>query len=171
MMYVTDSQITLLRSTLYLSIVTYKFCHSNPYCTVEYQCAPSMTWHPALFEQSVVQQLLETQFNAFVERVKTTDCQAELRRLLKAGPPIYVSDAHGMPMVQEGDTHVCNLWYASDNTERSAKLVNAVEGEERQKLWDELKQFIIVEGTEPGDKEEDGEGTSDENNTTAGATT
>ena len=120
---------------------------------VEFQGYPSMRWKAAFFEQSVVQQLLDTQFHDFVKSVKTTDCQATLRRLLKAGPPIYISDKHAFPL-EEGDTHVVNLWFASDNTERSAKLDGAVEGEERQKLWDELNQFIIVEGKEEGDEDD-----------------
>ena len=121
--------------------------------SVEFQGYPSMKWKAAMFEQSVVQQLLDTQFHDFVTRVKTTDCQAELRRLLGAGPPIWISDNHGFPL-EEGDTHVVNLWYASDNQERSAKLDGALEGEERQVLWDELKQFIIVEGKEEGDDDD-----------------
>lgn len=139
-----------------------------------------MKWHPAQYEQSVVEQLLSSQFHTFVNKVKTTDCQAELRRLLAAGPPIYISDKHAMPLPEvsttnvetetttsgtdettatepTGDTHIIKLWYASDGEERSAKLDGAVEGEERQKLWDELKKFIIVEGKEEGD-DDDGEG-------------
>lgn len=114
-----------------------------------------------MYEQSVVEKLLSEQFEQYVERVKKTDCQAELRRLLASGPPIYLEDKHAFPL-DEGDTHVVNLWFASDNQERSAKLKGAVEGEEREKLWNELKQFIIVEGKEEGDddeKEEQGNAT------------
>jgi hypothetical protein len=116
-----------------------------------------MKWSPAMYEQSVIVQLVETQFHYFVERVKTTDCQAELRRLLSAGPPIWVVDKHAMPL-PEGDTHIVKLWYHSDKQERTAKLDGAVEGEERQALWDELKQFIIVEGKEKGDDDDKAEG-------------
>ena len=114
-----------------------------------------MKWKPALYEQSIVQRLLDTQFHDFVKSVKDTDCQAELRRLLTAGPPVYISDKHALPL-EDGDSHVVNLWYSSDNQERSAKLDGALEGEERQKLWEELNQFIIVEGEEQGD-DDDGE--------------
>lgn len=117
---------------------------------VEYQTAPSMKWSPCQYERSVVEHLLTSQFQAFVDKVKTTDCQAELRRLLQSGPPIYLSDKHAMPL-PEGDTHIVNLWFASDSQERSAKLEGAVEDEERQILWDELKQFLIEDGKEPGD--------------------
>mmetsp|Transcript_27705 Transcript_27705/g.56551 ORF Transcript_27705/g.56551 Transcript_27705/m.56551 type:complete len:161 (-) Transcript_27705:145-627(-) len=121
---------------------------------VEFQSYPSMIWKPAQFELSVVQHLLDTQFDQYIQRVKKTDCQAELRRLLKTGPPIYVSDKHAFPLAEESDTHVCKLWYALDGQERSAKLKGAVEGEERDKLWEELKEFIIEEGKEEGDDDE-----------------
>lgn len=122
--------------------------------TAEYQCFPSMVWKPALFETSVLEKLRMEQFHTFVDRVKTTDCQAELRRLLSAGPPIYVSDDHGLPLHGESDTHIVKLWYSNDGKERPAKLHGALEGDERQQLWDELKKFIIVEGKEEGDDDE-----------------
>lgn len=125
---------------------------------VEYQCYPSLKWKPSLFEASVIQQLLHTQFQNYLTRVKSTDCQAELKRLLKSGPPIYIYDKHGLPLDEEGssggDTHVCKLWFASDGKERSAKLTNALEGEERERLWQELKEFVIMEGKEVGDDDD-----------------
>uniref|UniRef100_A0A7S3L0L3 Uncharacterized protein n=1 Tax=Amphora coffeiformis TaxID=265554 RepID=A0A7S3L0L3_9STRA len=128
---------------------------------VEYQCYPSMKWKPALYEQMIVEKLLDEQFESFVEKVKKTDCQAELRRLLAKGPPIYIEDKHAMPLDDNGDTHIVKLWYASDNKERSAKLKGAVEGEERDKLWTELKEFLIEEGKEEGD-DDDGKRTDEE---------
>lgn len=121
---------------------------------VEFQSYPSMTWKAALFEMCVVQQLLDSQFALYVERVKKTDCQAELRRLLASGPPIYVSDKHAFPM-DDNDSHVIKLWYSCDGEERSAKLKGALEGEEREELCESLKQFIVVEGKEKGDEDED----------------
>jgi hypothetical protein len=126
-----------------------------------------LKWKPSLFEASVVQQLLNTQFQQYLTRVKSTDCQAELKRLLKSGPPIYIHDKHGLPLddnddKNEGeggssDTHVCKLWFASDGKEHSAKLTNALEGEERERLWQELKEFIIQVGKEVGDDDDDGD--------------
>ena len=130
--------------------------HSFSLCLslVEYQCYPSGTWKPCLYEQVIVEKLLAEQFHDFLARVKTTDCQAELRRLLAKGPPVYVEDAHAMPL-DEADTHVVKLWYASDQQTRSAKLHGAVEGQEREQLWEELKQFLIEEGKEKGDDDEE----------------
>ncbi len=122
---------------------------------MEYQTFPSLQWHPAKYEESVILHLLQDQFHSFVKKVKTTDCQAELRRLLSTGPPIYISDKHALPLPENGDTHICKLWFSSDNTERSAQLEGALEGEERQILWEELKQFIIEEGQDKEDVDED----------------
>lgn len=113
-----------------------------------------MLWHPCLYERSVVEHLLKTQFGAYLERVKKTDCQAELRRLLADGPPVYLEDKHALPLTEDTDTHVCALWFAGDDTSVSAKLEGAVEGDDRDNLWTELKQFLVQDGEEPGDEDE-----------------
>jgi hypothetical protein len=125
---------------------------------VEYQSYPSMKWQPALFEKEVIENLLDTQFYDYVKRARTTDCQAELRRLLESGPPQWISDPHGLPLAEETDTHVCQLWYSSDYRLKGARLDGSYDGEERQQLWDELKQFIVVEGKEEGDDDEKANG-------------
>ncbi|VEU34438.1 unnamed protein product [Pseudo-nitzschia multistriata] len=139
---------------------------------VEYQTYPSLTWHPCGYERSTVEHLLKTQFGAYLERVKTTNCQAELRRLLRDGPPVWLTDPHALKLPGAGedketttiteattttpatDTHVCSLWYAGDNTVVSAKLNGAVEGGDRENLWNELKEFLVEEGKEPGDDDD-----------------
>jgi len=99
-------------------------------------------------------QLLDSQFEAYVNQVKKSDCQAELRRLLTKGPPIYISDQHGLPL-DDDEEYVVNLWYAGDDQEISAKLKGAKEGGERRELWDELNKFIIEEGKEEGDDDDE----------------
>jgi hypothetical protein len=150
-------------------VVTMEEIDSTNY--VEYLCYPSMTWKTCLMEQSVVEELLKTQFYNYVNETKTTDCQATLKRLLIKGPPIYISDKIGLPLnniddnennednKKDGDhnndndeketmteninkdTHICALWYSSDQKIHSSKLHGAVEGNKRQQLWDELKAF------------------------------
>jgi len=109
------------------------------YC--EYQTAPSMTWHPSKFCSEVVLQLLEAQFPAYMKGVQEPDCKAELRRLLAKGPPIWIEDKYGLPLPENGDTHVINLWFMNDNEERSAKLIGALQGDEREKMWNDLKEL------------------------------
>ena len=105
---------------------------------VEYQSFPSLKWRPCLFEKDVVENLVTSQFTRYMERVKKTHCQAELRRLLAAGPPVWVSDKNGLPL-EDGDEYVCKLWYAADGMERSARLVGSKVGEERDALLEDLK--------------------------------
>lgn len=108
--------------------------------------------------------LLDSQYQQYIDRVKKTDCQAELRRLLTPGPPVYLSDKHGLPIDEsEGDTYVIKLWYASDGKERSAKLKDALEGKERDDLWAELNKFLVVDSN--GEENDDNRGNkSDWNN-------
>jgi hypothetical protein len=120
---------------------------------VEYQCFPSLQWKSSKMEQCVIEELLRTQFDTYLQRVQRSDCQAELRRLLQSGPPIYLSDPIGLPLKKNEeeeeeeednmDTHIVQLWYASDGQIRSAKLQKAREGHEREELWKELNAFVI----------------------------
>ncbi|KAF0690072.1 Aste57867_18521 [Aphanomyces stellatus] len=109
---------------------------------VEYQTFPSMLWHPCLFCADVVNQLQRAQFPAYMKGVQEPDCKAELRRLLAKGPPIWIEDKYGFPLPENGDTHVVALWFCGANEEKSAKLAGAVEGDEREKLWSELKDLL-----------------------------
>ena len=95
------------------------------YC--EYQTAPSLTWHPAHFSGEVVRRLIYTQFDDYMANVRKADCEADLKRRLAKGPPVWVEDKHGLPLVEEGDTHICRIWLASDGNEYSAKLWHCVE--------------------------------------------
>ena len=79
----------------------------------------------------------------YLKHIQQADCQAAARRLLAKGPPEYVSDKHMLP-VPEGDTHVCRLWFASDNKERSAALTGAVHGEAREALWAEHRMLLAA---------------------------
>jgi hypothetical protein len=83
---------------------------------------------------------VETQFHKYVENVTMTTCEKELNKLISEGPPIYLSDANGFPC--EPDDFVVALRFGS-TTEVPAKLKGALEGEERQKLWDYHKTFVV----------------------------
>ena len=110
------------------------------YC--EYQTAPSMLWYPSKYSAEVVQELIDTQFKNYVDNVQKSDCARELRRLLTAGPPIWLADKNALPL-SEGESHICKVWFSKDNKEVTAQLKGAVTGEERQALWDNLKQFLV----------------------------
>ena len=136
---------------------------------VEYRVSNKEIWYVCPFEQMAVEQLVSTQFDKWIERVNKTDCQAELKRLLTKGPPIYVSDKVGFEHAkneedaQDGTGEgkfVSHLWFMSDNEERVGKLANALEGDDRMKKWGELKTFHGFEEADraaEGKEEEKGE--------------
>nr|CCA14831.1 conserved hypothetical protein [Albugo laibachii Nc14] len=107
----------------------------------EYQTYPSGLWHPSLFSASIVQHLQQTQFEQYIQAVQKSDCKAELRRLLKKGPPVWIEDQHALN-IPENDSHVCKLWFAETGKEVSALLHGAVQGEERTKLWEHLNLIL-----------------------------
>lgn len=121
---------------------------------VEYRTSLDSPWKPALIEQAVVERLIRTQFHSYRERVEKTDCQAELRRLLAKGPPVYVSDPHGLPVDDPNADSVIQLWFCSDNSIRSGKLDGALEGEEREMLWEEFRKFLVEAGVSDDEREE-----------------
>ena len=105
---------------------------------VEYQTFPSLRWRPALYCAEVVEHALANQYKTWMERMQTSDCAAEIKRLLDAGPPVWIADKHALPLA-DGETHVCKLWFMADDREVSAMLAGALDGADRQALWDELK--------------------------------
>ena len=121
---------------------------------VEYQTMPSGRWHPSLYAADVVRRLICTQFKEYVSGVRKADCEADLKRRLAKGPPIWVEDKHALP-VPEGDTHICRIWLAEDGKEYSAKLRGALEGAERDALWEELKTFLPPAGSAPAPDDAD----------------
>mmetsp|Transcript_42657 Transcript_42657/g.114187 ORF Transcript_42657/g.114187 Transcript_42657/m.114187 type:complete len:137 (+) Transcript_42657:37-447(+) len=122
-------------------LVTMEDIDKSSYC--EYQTMPSGKWYPSKFCSSVIRRMLDEQFQRYLDDVEkaTRDCAAAVRRLVNKGPPVYINDAHGLPL-EEGETHVSKLWFCDDGTEVSAVLKNALQGEERQNLWDSQKEVI-----------------------------
>jgi len=57
------------------------------------------------------------------------------------GPSKY--DLHSFYDFFVGDEYVIRLWFASNNRECSAKLKDALVGEERERLWESLKEFLV----------------------------
>lgn len=119
-------------------LVTLEDVDSESYC--EYQTSPSMLWYPAKASSFAVEHMRKTQFKRFMDRLSTTDCAAEMKRLREKGPPLYVEDPNVFPL-EPTETHVVKLWFCGEDVEKSALLEGApAPGPEHQKLWDELNQ-------------------------------
>ncbi len=67
--------------------------------------------------------MLDQQFQRFLDDVEKAakDCAAAVRRLVNKGPPMYISDPHGLP-IPEGDSHIAKIWFANEDTEVAALL-------------------------------------------------
>jgi hypothetical protein len=107
---------------------------------VEFRVSETAAWTPAKYCGDCIQTLLDSKFEAYMTGVAKSTCEAELRRYMVKGPPLYLEDPLGLPCA-EGES-AYELWYCSDNSVRSGKVKGALEGDERQKLWDEHKSFV-----------------------------
>jgi len=113
---------------------------------VEYKASEDGEWLPAKFCQTCVNQLLANQYHIWVNKLETSNCKAEQRRMLKEGPPVNVKDKTALECPDGSE--VFRLWYSSDQAEHSAKLDGSLEGDERQAWWDEKKAFLFEEAEE-----------------------
>eukprot|EP01031_Cornospumella_fuschlensis_P037326 gene37326-45316_t len=116
---------------------------------VEYMPFPSVgsdglpepaQWVSSRYCESCVRYLLRTQWQSYLDHLEKPTCRAELRRLVKDGPPINLRDKEGLPCPDNGE--VMMLWFMSSDREESAMLKGAIVGEERQRFWSDQKQHL-----------------------------
>eukprot|EP00960_Hanusia_phi_P052594 761547-Hanusia_phi.AAC.2 len=95
------------------------------------------------------------------------DCAAAVRRLVSKA---RIANATEMSVFErafhralpsasqlpEGDTHVVQVWFCSTNTEETARLKGALEGADRDNLWDSQKEVLaMMEAAEASSKSEE----------------
>jgi len=120
---------------------------------VEYREQEDGLWLPSGFCQECIGMLLSSQYEKYCETLASTKCKAEQRRLLDRGPPINIFDKTALPCSGGDYAEVNALWYMSDGEIHSAKLKGSLEGEDREKFWEEQKSFRIQdENDDPDDK-------------------
>jgi hypothetical protein len=123
----------------------------SPDNVCEYRPARGV-WRLSNYCCSCVQYLVDNQFANYKKAVEGSTCKRELTAYITAGPPIFVSDKHGLPL-EEGEEHADFLYYGTDKQERSARLTGAVEGEEHRKLWDFYREFSSSRLNQPDDED------------------
>ncbi|RYH06296.1 hypothetical protein EON65_43045 [archaeon] len=84
-------------------------------------------WIPSRYCESCIRYLLRTQWQSYLDHLDKPSCRAELRRLVKEGPPINIRDNEGLPCPDHGE--VMMLWFMSTGHEESAMLKGAIVGE------------------------------------------
>ncbi|CZU00193.1 hypothetical protein PFAG_05589 [Plasmodium falciparum Santa Lucia] len=110
---------------------------------IEYKTDEHSKWYPSKFCLTCTGILIDSQYEKYINSVQKSECLKEQTSLLKMGPPINVKDKNGYP--QSDDKEIYSLWYFCDKKIHSAKLKGSLMGEERMKLWNELKNFLIKE--------------------------
>lgn len=114
---------------------------NSNYC--EYRTYPSGNWSVSNYSSDIILHLIKTQFESYLDKVEkaSKDCAAAVRRLVLRGPPIYLEDVTALP-IPENDTHIDKIWVQNLNLEISSVLENALEGEEREALWNSQKETL-----------------------------
>jgi hypothetical protein len=101
----------------------------SEYC--EYQTSDGY-WHPSPYCSEVVQMLLKNGFSDYLKAIDEATCKAHLRRLITEGPPLYLKDKTFE--VPEGQ-HISKVWFKSEDKEIDAIYEGALQGEEREEMW------------------------------------
>ena len=133
-------------------------------------CLPSAApWLPSVYcQQCVDGQFIANQWQTYLDNISKADCAAALRRLITKPPPINVKDA-GLPCedsataeddTERGEGEVHSFWYNSDGAEHSAKLSGSLTGEERQRFWQDKKDFLTVTEVEEERQKKEGNTTA-----------
>ena len=65
---------------------------------VEFRVRQDAPWQPAKFCQDCTQMLLDSKFEAYISGVEKSTCEAELRRYMIKGPPVFIEDPTGFPV-------------------------------------------------------------------------
>ncbi|CBK20653.2 uncharacterized protein [Blastocystis hominis] len=87
----------------------------------------------------------------YLKNLLEADCRASQLRVLAEGPPIYVKESSIFPC-PDGE-HVEKLWYSSTQQEKSSKVEGCLEGEEREKWWNEMKEILSLTEQEIKERE------------------
>ena len=105
-----------------------------------YSCElEQVDWKESLYCIDCVRYIKSSKFHNYIHAIENSDCAKELTGLIKAGPPIWITDG-GLP-VEEGE-HV--YWFRNNGEPEAAMYEGAVVGSERKKLWD-----IIIAAVQP----------------------
>ncbi|KAK8815845.1 hypothetical protein WA538_004968 [Blastocystis sp. DL] len=108
-------------------------------------------WIPCIICQNCVEMFLHDMMPNYKKNLLEADCRASQLRVLAQGPPIYVKD-DSVFQSPEGE-HVESLWFSSTGKERSAKVDGCLEGEEREKWWNEMKEILSITEEELKERE------------------
>lgn len=83
--------------------------------------------------------MLDNNWKAYTDSIEKTECLAELRNMVKIGPPINIRDQNGLPCSnQSGEVYM----FKYNKELINAKLNGSLVGIDRDKYWDDIKNRL-----------------------------
>lgn len=107
---------------------------------VVYYCdSDKQEWIVSKYCYNCLNYMLNNDWLTFVDKINNTDCLAELRKMVKIGPPINIRDPVGLPCNnQSGEVYM----FKYNNKLMDAKLNGSLVNIERDIYWDEIKNRL-----------------------------
>jgi hypothetical protein len=108
-------------------------------CYAEFMPPSLSKWKPAPYCSNCIQQFfIDQQWAKYLKSIAEADCAAALRRVLSKHPPLYVTDK-GFATDESAEGVVGQFWFSNSNAVHSSKLKDALEGQERDRFFEEKK--------------------------------
>jgi len=112
---------------------------------VDYQNHVDDSWRQSPYCLDCITHLQNTNWDKYINDVTKADCKASLRRALEDGPPIYIRDK---AFETEGINNTGEIFQLRcEGKVISAKLKGSLEGDERNKWWNEWKNIMETMNT------------------------
>lgn len=108
---------------------------------VEYQTKKYSKWYLSPYCWECTDMLIKFQWELYVKSIEKADCAASLRRAIQKRPPVNLRIECDEPYIQ---CEVYQLRLKHNQEIIPCKLVGSLEGDERQKWWDEKKQICKI---------------------------
>lgn len=116
------------------------FCFNEITDCVEYKKNTTNEWFQSSICFECIMYLKRSQYGDYITQIQSTDCKRTLKRLLEMGPPLWVHDVNVFKNVDyENNENV--IEFKCNDEIISARLEGSVDGEERKRLWDSLRNL------------------------------
>ena len=102
---------------------------------IKYRDKKDGEWKECIYCKDCIEYMLETQFNNYVEKIKSETCKVALERLIKMGPPLKFTDPTVVCDNDKNEVYEFNLF--------SSDLKNVYQDEEMVKYKDFLKEYLL----------------------------
>lgn len=106
---------------------------------VKYRDGPNSDWQPSPYCINCLNHMLSTQWDRYVNTIKTETCKKTLRNMIKLGPPTNLRDPISLPCNNDNG-EVYQIYH--NNIIINAKLNGSYEGSEMERYKKELSEYL-----------------------------